>query len=204
MEGILQNDMKKGIVITTSAHTKDFFFDCLMSCLQDKYPILVVANGGHKIVISKSLGKEWEEKGYKVMCCENERNAFELGGIERGMEHFDEFIHLMDTCVVHDQRMFDMMFEMNCPVHLCRGFFSYLGKYYTAVLKQVGVPKISDKEAAIYWERHWNEMYLRASMYASQFIPELPITTDVFEEKYGRKNMVLTNGFITKYKGTWR
>lgn len=178
--------LKRGIVITTSEHTKDWLPECLES-LGNKYPILVVGNnyGGERV----NVVNDW--------------NGFELGGILRGAEHFDEFIHLMDTCIVKDQKMFDEMFEHKGSVYLCDGFFSYLGKYRKEILDKVGIPKINNKADAIALENSWNRKYLDADPNAVQYLPELPIHTGVFVEKHGRKNMVLDNGAIVKFKGTW-
>jgi hypothetical protein len=186
--------MNKGIVITTSEYTKDFLKECLDS-LPNKYPILVVSNGGYIPQIKPNE---------PAMLLMNDWNGFELGGISRGAEVFGEFVHLMDTCIVHNPVIFDVMFTYPDSVHLSRGFYSYLGKYKKEILNQIGIPRIENKEEAIAAEHHWGAEYLRADKNAMQFMPELPVESDVFEEKHGRKNMVLSNGFITKYKGTWR
>jgi hypothetical protein len=176
----------KGIVITTSEATKVFLPELLKS-IEDKYSILVVGNqtSGEHIDIT------------------NEWNGFELGGIGRGYENFDEFVHLMDTCVIKDNKMFDIMFEHKGSMYLCDYFFSYLGKYRKEILDLVGVPKINNKRDAIALENRWNGEYLRNDPDAKQFIQSLPIHTDKFIEKNGRTNMVLENDYIIKYKATW-
>ena len=194
--------MKRAIVITTSEHTKDFLEACIDSCLQNKYPVHVVCNGGFKFP-DHLTAKYDGVRDYELVVSEVERNGFELGGIEVGANYYDEFIHLMDTCVVHDQKMFDMMFDEEGSVYLCRGFYSYLGKYRTDILKKVGVPQIDNKKDAIFHEHSWHTDYRRADPLAKPFQPELPVTTDVFEQKHGRNNMVIANSFITKWKGTW-
>jgi len=178
--------LKRGIVITTSEHTKDWLPECVAS-LGTKYPILVVGNNYKSELVN--VVNDW--------------NGFELGGILRGAEHFDEFIHLMDTCIVNDQTILDELFEHNGSVYLCDGFFSYLGKYRKEILDKIGIPKINSKGEAIEMERAWNRKYLDADSDSVQYIPELPIHTSVFVEKHGRKNMVLDNGKIIKFKGTW-
>lgn len=154
----------------------------------ENYPILVVGN---------------QTEGDEVNIT-NDWNGFELGGIARGAEIFDEFVHLMDTCYVHDYRLFVDMFSTDGSVHLCPKFFSYLGKYRTEILNKVGIPKIDNKEDAIRAEWEWNGRYLEADPLAKQFEPIVPITTKVFEHKHGRDNMVISNGLITKYKATYR
>ncbi len=181
----------RGIVITTSEHTKDWLKECFDS-IPDMYPVLIVSNGGYKPEI---------EGTYNVI---NDWNGFELGGILRGAEIFTEFVHLMDTCVLKEPKLLDMLFDYEGSVHLSPGFYSYLGKYKKSVLDAIGIPKIDNKEAAITAEHHWNMEYLKLDPNALQFDPVLPIQSEIFEIKHGRQNMVLYNGLITKYKGTWR
>jgi hypothetical protein len=187
----------KGIVITTSEATEQWFDECYASIAKLGYPILVVING---VELDQCERMESEHMTVYV----NNWNGYELGGIQRGTEEFDEFVHLMDTCVVTDGEMIHKMFEHDGSVHLCRGFFSYIGKYVSKIVIKTGIPKVTDKEQAIHHERHWNVKYLANDPKAIQFDPELPVTTDVFEEKNGRNNMILDNGFIKKWKGTWR
>lgn len=189
--------MKRGIVITTSEATKDFLADCLASLPQD-YSVLLVGNGGYdpSEIIDDGMGLDIE-------VVVNDWNGFELGGIKRGAERFDEFVHLMDTCVLKEPEVVDFMFSAEWSICFCRHFFSYLGKYQTKILKQIGIPKITTKEEAIECEHLWHRKYKQADPAVMVLQPELPIETDVFVEKYGRKNMVLENDFIIKYKGTW-
>ena len=184
----------KGIVITTSEHTKDFLVDCLNSIIpphisaKTNYPILVVHNDSN-IVYSKDLETGITHVG-------NNWNGFELGGILRGKETFSEFVHLMDTTIVKDSSIFDKLFEYKGHVFLTDGGYHYMGKFNSNDLPEI--PKINSKPEAIALELHW--LRGREAFY---FKPDLPVHTNVFEEKHGRKNMVLENDFIIKYKATW-
>lgn len=179
--------MRKGIVVTTSKYTEKWLDECLDS-LPKNYPILVVSNN-------------FETPKANVV---NNWNGFEVGGIKRGAEVFDEFIHLMDTCVINNPEIIERSFEHQGSVYFTPGFFSYLGKYKKDILDKIGVPIIHTKAEAVECEARWNGRYLAQDKDAIQFRPILPVESDVFEEKNGRLNMVLSNGFITKYKGTWR
>src|ERR1035441_4481428 len=98
---------RQGIVIVTSEHTKDFLRDCIMSCLQDKYPIMVVSN--MYIVPEAILGVEYVNIN---------SNGCELSGISVGMERFDEFLLLHDTMIVKDKALFDLVFSNPKSVYL--------------------------------------------------------------------------------------
>lgn len=182
--------IKQGIVITTSEPTKAFLPDCLASLerVADSYPVVVVGNQTRGDLVN--ITNDW--------------NGYELGGILHGAELFDEFLHLMDTCVLTDDEMVHEMFSHDGGVYLCRGFFSYLGKYDSGAVRRVGIPKIETKDEAIRAEWEWNGKYLGADHKAIQFQPPLPVITEVFEMRHGRQNMVLDNGFIKKYKARWK
>jgi hypothetical protein len=162
--------MQRGIVITTSSQTKSWLPECLQSVKNSPYTIVIQDNGAS--------------------------GGFELAGIQKGKELFDEFIHLMDTTVVKDISLFDKLFEMEGHVFLTNGGYHFMGKFVSDDLPDI--PEVRFKEEAIALELHWLKGKKK-----SYFLPDLPVHTEVFEEKHGRKNMVLSNAFITKWKATW-
>lgn len=159
----------KGIVITTSEHTRDWLFDCLKSC-KGSYPIAVRVNT-------------------------QEDNRWELGGIQLGKDLFDEFVHIMDTTIIKDPSLFDKLFEMPSHVFLTRGGYHYMGKFVSDDLPEI--PKIGTKAEAIALELRWLQRP------ATYFEPDLPVHTNVFADNHGRRNMVLENEYLIKYKATW-
>lgn len=179
--------VSRGIVITTSEYTKDFLKDCLLS-LPENYPVLVVANNYSPVLPTYCPFKE----GSVVF---NNWNAFELGGILRGKETFDEFVHLMDTCLIKDTSLFDKLFEIEGNVFLTEGGYHYMGKFDSKSLPDI--PKIDNKQDAISLELQWLKKPYTA------FKPDLPVHTDVFEEKFGQHRMKLENDYIIKWKGTY-
>ena len=186
-----------GIVITTSPASQNWLPSCLASVRQyaGTRPILIVGNQYTPTLPAS------DTEGVSVVI--NEWNGWELGGILRGAERFESFVHLMDTTEVTHPNFFSTLDSHPSGVYLCAGFFSYLGKYVSAVIREIGVPQIHTKHEAIRLEREWNAQYLQHDHTACPFNPPLPIHTHVFEEKWGRTNMVLQNGYLTKWKGTW-
>lgn len=182
----------KGIVITTSEHTKEWLNECIDS-LGNQYPILQVANGDYKPLeqIDYSVCSK-----QTIYATHNKWNGFELGGILRGKETFDEFIHLMDTTIIKDTSIFNKLFDIKGHVFLTKGGYHYMGKFVSDDLPDI--PKIDNKADAIALELRW--LWDRARTY---FEPDLPVHTNVFVEKHGRKNMVLENDYLIKYKATW-
>lgn len=188
----------RGIVVTTSPFTELWLAQCLNS-LPTNYPILVVCNNGTDPDISQYANAT------KVY---NHWNAFEAGGITQGAYHFDEFVHLMDTTEFDGDcnsiNAFDNMFACKgVSIALSHGFYSYLGKYVSDIILNVGIPHVTNKQEAIQMEDQWGKAVIAACPGHLYFQPLLPISSDQFVEMHGRRNMVLTNGHFTKYKATW-
>jgi hypothetical protein len=185
--------MKLGICVTTSGYTKSFLKDCLNSIKNAKYPILIISNGGHNpSEVINSI--QWDGPD-SVDLIINEKNLWELGGIQRGKDNFDEFVHLMDTTIIKDISLFDKAFAIEGNVAFTKGHFHYMGKYETARLPNL--PIVDSKDVAIMLEAHWLKYY-------REFNPNLPVQSDVFETIHGQRRMVLSNQYMTKYKGTFQ
>ena len=177
-------DTTRGIVITTSEFTKDFLKPCLDSLKGTKYNILIVSNGGYKPNISQE---------YNVII--NSWNGWEIGGIQRGKETFSEFIHLMDTTIIKDISLFDKLFAIEGNVVLTKGNFHYMGKFVTSELPNL--PRVHDKITAIMLEVRWLDGFKY-----TEFQPDLPVHSLIWEEIYGKKRMRLENDYMVKWKGT--
>lgn len=163
--------MTKGIVISASEYSRNFYED-LMKSIKTDYPIYIC----------------WEGVGRL-------EGSFELGAIKKGAELFDQFIYLHDTVVIKDNSIFDKLFAIEGHVLLTKNNYHYFGKYVSNDLPHI--PEVKNKEEAIHWELKW------FTKPHTVFTPELPYISDTFEEKYGRINMVLSNEFLIKWKGTW-
>ena len=185
----MDKTVTRGIVITTSEHTKDYLQACFNSVL-DTYPILIVGNKYTPLdlIIPKNA---------KVKFAYNGWNGFELGGILAGKEVFDEFVHLMDTCVIKDKKVFERVFLERGHVFFTKGGFHYMGKFVSNDLPHI--PRIHTKKEAIDLELKW----LIPHGYTC-FEPNLPVESNVFEEKFGQRRMRLENDFMIKWKGTWQ
>lgn len=174
---------KKGIVIGTSSHTKDFLKPLLDSIKDTNYDILVVSNGGYKpeFPIDNLIINDW--------------NGWEIAVIEKGKENFDEFVHIMDTTLIKDISLFDKLFAIEGNVVLTKGNFHYMGKFVTKELPNL--PRVHDKTTAIMLEVRWLDGFTY-----TEFTPDLPVHTTVWEEIHDMKRMRLENDYMIKWKGT--
>lgn len=171
--------MHQAIVIGSTTQTKDWLENCLNSFGKySTYPIIVVVN-----------------------------DDFELGKIKWVMDNtnLDEFFLLHDTVEIKNTSMFDIAFQTpgsfalaNQPVYM--GMF--LGKYRREILSQMQITPTITKRQAVLAEIEFNNRY--AQLEPSQHSIAQPLhDTDIFEDKFGRKNMILENPWIKKYKGCW-
>jgi hypothetical protein len=190
----MNNKLKQGIVIVTSESTRDFLRDCLLSCHQDKYPIMVVSNNYLPDPTITNLHLSYFIK--------NDWNGYELAGIEKGMEEFDEFILLHDTVIIKDQSMFDIAFNFEGSIYFTQDLaYSYFAKYRTSVLKQMVIPRVYNLEEAIREERPFGLHYSELETSSMQLEPlgagdhSFPVV-----ERHGRKGIILENSFLSKHK----
>ncbi len=190
--------MKKGIVIGTSEYSKDFLKPLLESLKGTPYPILIVSNGGYdpREVVYETIRHTTNKDGSsKIQVVVNEFNGWELAVINRGKEHFDEFVHIHDTTLIKDISLFHKLFAIEGHVVLTKGNYHYMGKFVSNNLPNL--PRVHDKVMAIMLEVRWLDDYPY-----TEFEPDLPVHTLVYEEIHGKKRMRLENEYMIKWKGT--
>lgn len=179
--------MRKGIVIGTSEFTKEFLKPLLDSIKDVNYDILIVSNGGYTPDQSY-----WKPEWRLII---NDWNGWEIGVIERGKENFDEFVHIMDTTLIKDISLFDKVFAIEGNVVFTKGNFHYMGKFVTKELPNL--PRVHDKTTAIMLEVRWLDGWKY-----TEFTPDLPVHSLVWEEIHGKNRMRLENEYMIKWKGT--
>ena len=186
-------DTTRGIVITTSEFTKDFLKPCLDSLKGTKYNILIVSNGGYKPDIEFPT---WETKNLRAtVLVINNWNGWEIAGIQRGKETFSEFVHIMDTTLIKDIKLFDKLFAKKGNVVLTKNNFHYMGKFVTKELPNL--PRVHDKTTAIMLETKWLDGFKY-----TEFTPDLPVHSLNREIIHGQDRMRIENKYIVKWKGT--
>ncbi len=141
---------------------------------------------------------------YSVFMNDKDNSGYELGVLKRAYEEIrDDLFFLQDTCEIKNKEMFDYADNQPGGVAICDRFMSYLGKYKRDVLAQMVFPEVKDKEQSIHHEGEFNRRYIKLDKDFSYF-PQRLHDSNVFEEKFGRQNMILENDFIIKYKFTYR
>lgn len=175
--------------------------DCLTS-LDTKHPITVVFQGNAPL---KMLPYTTD---LNITLTHSPHDGFDPGGIVWAREHCKDpaFFLLHDSCVIKDNALFDICFTRFSSESVALAdrpvpFGMFLGKYKTRLVKDMLPPIATSKLHAVELEETWNNAYC---ILDQPVILTPPLRdNDVFEEKYGRKNMVLENPWVIKYKGTW-
>ena len=165
----------KAIVIATTKNRSDWAKQCYDS-LKDytRYPVIIL-----------------------------DHYEYELGKIRWILENtnLDEFIFLQDSVILKSTDWLDEVFDYNGSVSFAaRPFFMYLGKYKRETLERVGVPEVVSKQQAVDYEATWTKQYSEAGTYETLF--DLS-DTNHFTEHLGRRNMVIENDKLVKYKHIW-
>lgn len=193
--------MKQGIIIPTHVSRLRWLDQCLKS-IQTTYPVYVVFQGEEP---DPEVCQLIREKGF--LPCHQELNGYDPGGIVYAMHHteLDEFFILHDSCIVKDNKLFDKVFHKDhksialsltpCP------FGMFLGKYQRSVCEMMEIPVAHNKYHAVELEESWNREYSAKAQWELLF--DDFHDQQVFEEKFGRTNMVLENKYLKKWKGSW-
>lgn len=186
----------KGIVIGTSEYTKDFLRPLLESIKETKYNVLIVSNGGYnpdEVLLSFLKENNIPKSRYSLVI--NSWNGWEIGVIQRGKETFAEFIHIMDTTLIKDTTLFEKAFNIKGNVVFTKGNFHYMGKFVTSQLPNL--PRVHDKVTAIMLETTWLDGFK-----FTEFQPDLPVHSLLWEDKFGQNRMRIENEYMVKWKGT--
>lgn len=163
-------------IIVVSYIGSPWLKDCLESMREAKYPIYVAMN-------SKTF------------------NNYESAGLILGSKLGDDFVLLQDSTIIKDVKLFELFDNHMGPLSLGYEYLMYLGKFVPGMLQAVEMPQVNSKQEAVDMEIGWLKAFARAAGVPSLF----PTFTDtnVFEEKHGKKRMVIENEYIKKFKNCW-
>ena len=135
--------------------------------------------------------------------------GYELAKIAWVMENtsVDRFFFLQDSWQVKSPAFWDLLEQFEGSVALTRDpyfFGCFTGVYERHIIDRIGVPTVEDKAHSILLEIDWHRRYVEASVEPTVLFPDLTDAnaTDVVE-RHGRKNLVLENDLVVKWKGTW-
>lgn len=135
--------------------------------------------------------------------------GYELGKLQWIVENttLDRFLFIQDSVTV-SEALYARLSDFDGSVALLsdpRVFGCYLGVYERKILEKVGFSNIRSKREAVDAEIWWTRQYVQAAGDVPVLFPELTDRSASGPINHlGRDNLVLSNEFMTKYKGTWR
>lgn len=180
--------------------TEKFLIPLLRSLSKSPYQIQVVYN-------NKGYERDFNWAPYvHFPLLYNPQGGFELGALQCLMEmnpEENDFFLLHSSTLVKDLTIFDIAAQFKGSLAICPGFGSFMGKYRREILEKVGIPVPQDRQVAIYYEKYWNEIYMNTETTIASCDEPL-VDSKIFEMKYGRKNMVLENVYLKKWKSNWK
>lgn len=122
---------------------------------------------------------------------------------------YDEIFFLNETMIVKNNSIWKIVFEdlKGYSVALAEKYQMYLGKYLRKYVEQTNFPKVTTRrEDVIRGEDEWNHEYMSLDSNIVWIQPITDVNPDIesnFEYKFGRKNMVVENDYIKKWKSQW-
>ena len=135
--------------------------------------------------------------------------GYELAKIAWVMENttVDRFFFLQDSWQVKSPAFWDLLEQFEGSVALTQDpyfFGCFTGVYERHIIDRIGVPVVEDKAHSILLEIDWHRRYVEASVEPTVLFPELTDANATgVVERHGRKNLVLENDLVVKWKGTW-
>ena len=168
--------MNQAIVIATTPSTQNWLNNCRKSFMgYPKYNIIVISDYG-----------------------------FEMSKIRKMYEttNYDEFLLLLESYEIKNTDIFDMFFETDGSVSLDNGGKCYTVKYKRSVLDDMIFPIVVSKQDAVIQEDLFHAQYEILDPFRVLF-KGFNKNEKVFEQKFGRNNLILENDYLKKYKGTW-
>lgn len=172
---------------------------------------------GHEvpIFVGTATGRgEWLEqcaaslKGHPFTAVSDDA-TWELGKIKFIHENYrpERFLFIHDSVEILDEGFFGLIEATTGSVALFGDpvpFGMFMGVYERNVLDNVPLWQPTSQESSVRAELLWTTRYARATSGYHVLFPEVcdkRATRTV--ERFGRKNLVLENQVIRKYKATW-
>lgn len=196
--------MNQGIVICTWGGWTEPVLNLLSSLEKSDWPLYIVVND--YMLASPEHLHELAKAGIVIPLGPD---GFECGAIQAILNHttLEEFFFLQDTTEILNPLLFTMAFSYDGSVILEKNFHSLLGKLRRSILEKIKIPIVRTKEESINAEASLATAYIEAECQLKRlfddFGDEEAMKANRYENRFGRKNLVIENDYLRKYKGTW-
>lgn len=125
--------------------------------------------------------------------------GYEIAALRTACRYYDRFLFIQDSTQVLHPLFWDLI-DTTPPTWLFGWPPMYMGVYNRADLEPhlSDAPATIDKATSIAWE-----VELAHRLGYPYLWPDVRDATAVPEERHGRANLRLSNGFFAKWKGSW-
>lgn len=170
----------QAIVIIHARKESVWLQDCLNSIDTD-YPVILSNHNGW---VMEGVKKIWQTTGY------------------------NELFFMNESMIVKDNSIWDIVFHDYGGKSVCMSerYLMFFGKFRREMINKLQFPEVHNKyEDVILGEGKWCREYYELNDHVEIQPLADGDTTDPtrFEERYGRRNLVLENDYFKKWKGTY-
>jgi len=138
-------------------------------------------------------------------------DGWQIDGFRKIWEQtdYDEIFFLNETMIVKDNSIWEIIFGklIGQSVALADKFQMFLAKYERKYVEKTEFPTVSNRyEDVTLGEDVWNHSYMDVCpdwIYLDPMEDVNPEFPENFEHKFGRKNMIIENQYIKKWKSAW-
>lgn len=203
----------KVVVVPTYGRNLTFLEDCLRSLAgYEGAPIIVAVTAADDATMKAVEALLTRHTGLVAETFALDSDTSELGGLYVAWQRTGaaEIFLLHDSCEVIDHRLFEIAFEQlaGAGVPMLRQYehvwVSCLGKYRREVLDQLDPAMMlpSGRQEAMEAEIAFTSAYSKAEPNLADF-PEPMQESEEIILHHGRKNHVMENAFLKKWKASW-
>lgn len=137
-------------------------------------------------------------------------DGWQIDGVRETFQKtdYDEIFFLNETMVVKDNSIWNIVFQKHkyMSVSLAEKFQMFCAKYLREYVEQTVFPIVDNRYDDItLGEDVWNHQYMSLAPYVliEPITDVNPDFEENFEWKFGRKNMIVQNSYIKKWKSAW-
>lgn len=155
------------------------------------------------------IGSNPERIGWLADCLEtipydrplmvHRSGGYEIAALRAACQHYDRFLFIHDSTVILDEAFWGIV-DTTGPAWLFGGPPMYMAVYDRDDLLPAldDAPQLMDKASSIVWEGELAKRLQYPTLW-----PEVTDATGRIEHHHGRRNLVLENSYLRKWKGTW-
>jgi hypothetical protein len=160
------------------------------------------------IIVVSYIGSPWlqdclaslKDVKYPVYVAMNtkEHNRYETAGLDLGNALGEPYVVMQDSMIIKEVGLFDRFAKTPGAVTFAKDYLMYFGKYF----RMLSTPEARTKKEAVDVELTWCKDYAKTNR-ATVLCPDFT-DTNIFEDKHGKRRMVLENEYVKKWKNCYR